>query len=184
MMKYLQATAVVWLGVFLLPSVAQTPSGRGFGLHLVPKDLPAATRDTTTDEQLRLRRQAEKFSGFAREPREKEVHEIEKHSEFIAAAGNVTLVPKGAVLHVPERFRKNLVTGLTGKFQPFHEFIGSNRALLLPFEVTLDEALGKKPVDETKLEIAKRSGRILVAVLNRNPISMLPPAPEPKASAR
>jgi hypothetical protein len=163
------------LAVCLLPSMVsaqQPPRAGGQGAQFIPKDRPAPAADVTTDAQLLALQKAEKFGGLAPKDQKQETWELEGNSSFIKYDGSVTLVPKGAILFVPDRFKDSIVTGMTGKFSLWNEFSTKYRGLVAPFEITIDQATGIKPIEEERLSVAQRSGLILVAVFNGNPISV------------
>ncbi len=163
------------LAILLLPftaSAQQRPGGGGFGEEFIPANRPAPAAIATTDAQLLAARKAEKFGGLAPKDQKQETWELEANSSFLKYDGNVTLLPKGAILFVPDRFKDAVVTGISGNFSLWHEFSTKYRGLVTPFEVTLEQASGVKPIEEERLAVARRSGLILVAVLNGNPISV------------
>ncbi|RYD34680.1 MAG: hypothetical protein EOP87_08735 [Verrucomicrobiaceae bacterium] len=167
--------AFPFLAILLLPltaSAQQRPGGGGHGEEFIPKDRPAPGAVVTTDEELLAARKTQKFGGLSPKDQKQETWDLDAHSSYLKYDGSMTLVPKGAVLFVPERFRDAVVTGMSGKFTLWHEFSTRYRGLVTPFEVTLDQASGAKPIEEERLSVARRSGLILVAVLNGNPISV------------
>ncbi|MBX3741237.1 MAG: hypothetical protein KF712_09625 [Akkermansiaceae bacterium] len=168
-------SALPLLAILALPSMAsaqQRPGGGGHGEEFIPKNRPAPAAVVTTDAQLLAAQKAQKFGGLAPKDQKQETWELEANSSYLKYDGTVTLVPKGAILFVPDRFKEAVVTGISGKFSLWHEFSTKYRGLVTPFEITVEQASGAKPIEEERLAVARRSGLILVAVFNGNPISV------------
>lgn len=169
-MKTVSFLIALWVLPFAGASAQDQPSAART-YRTLPKNLAPPVAGGVTDEQL-IRLREQQNLKIAAGP-QRETWDIEKNSEFIAYDKTVTLVPKGAILHTPERFRPNIVSGLDGSFLTWSEFIAKYRGLITPFEVTLEQATGEKPLDAARFDAAKKSGLIVVAVLNRSPISVL-----------
>jgi len=163
------------LTILLLPltaSAQQRPGGGGHGEEFIPKNRPAPAAVVTTDAELLAARKTQKFGGLAPKDQKQQTWELDANSSYIKYDGSVTLVPKGAILFVPDRFKDTVVTGMSGKFSLWNEFSTRYRGLVTPFEVTVEQASGAKPIEEERLAVARRSGLILIAVFNGNPISV------------
>jgi len=157
-------------------ALAEPPSGGGLGIQHLPENLKAPVGPPVSDKDLKARQQREKFGGFAPEGTGPKGWDLEKNSEFIVFEGNVTLVPKGAIIHVPERYKANVVTRMQGNFMLWNEFVSRYRGLVTAFEVSLAEATGEAPIKPERLEAGQKTGLILVGTLNHNPISVHRPA--------
>jgi hypothetical protein len=158
-----------------LPSMAsaqQRSVGGGHGAEFIQKSRKAPAADVTTDAQLLAAQKAQKFGGLAPKDQKQETWDLEANSSYLKYDGTVTLLPKGAILFVPDRLKDMVVTGISGKFSLWYEFSTKYRGLVTPFEVTVEQASGAKPIEEERLAAARRSGLILVAVFNGNPISV------------
>lgn len=156
---------------------ADEKSAAGYGLQFLPAKLQGAAAEATTDEALTARQQNEKFGGLRKDGEETKGYDLASHSTFLQFGNQYTLVPKGSVLHVPEKFASSIVTAPTGSFVPWNEFQTAHRASISRFDVTVDQASGKTPLDADKLEIAKRSGCLLVAVYQAGAISVVTSTP-------
>jgi hypothetical protein len=108
---------------------------------------------------------------------------LNEYSEFLSFKEHGTLVPKHAIIHVPESLRGCVTTSLHGTFVPWKEFATQYPAIVTTFSVTLEEATGKTPIKPERLELVRKSDRIVVAVLNGSPISCRLPAPPPAPGA-
>jgi hypothetical protein len=100
---------------------------------------------------------------------------IVETSDFIAFDGCSSLVPKGAILHVPEQFSANIAAGPTGKILLWSDFLNLNRARIYSFEISLEEAAGRKSIDTKRLESAIKTGQLVVAVIRGCPTSVFKP---------
>lgn len=138
--------------------------------------------ERTSDEALRALQNAKPAAEKTPARAAPRPYNIMAMSDFIAFDELSTLVPKGAILHIPEGFRSNVVTAPKGKLLLWKEFLTRNRARVAPLEITVEEATGAKPVDPKTLETAMRGGKILVAAIHGNPTSVARPATPPAAS--
>jgi hypothetical protein len=146
----------------------------------VPKIAPAFVQSATAEELLALR-DAKPFGGGVPRDSSRRVYDLAEMSDFIAVSGRTVIVPKGAILHVPERLRASVVAAPQGKLLAWQEFLAGNIALVSTLEITLEEASGAEPIAPERLETAIRSDRMIVAVLRGNPTSVHRPATEATA---
>lgn len=96
------------------------------------------------------------------------------NSEVVAHADYHTVVPKGCVLYVPDKFRSRAVVKPHGRFIIWPKFLQRNATWLHQYEVTLDQARGLSPIDPERMKRLKQTGKVVLAVYKRNPISVLP----------
>lgn len=97
------------------------------------------------------------------------------NSDILVSSGFHTVVPKHAVLVVPDRLQQKKASKPSGRFIIWPKFLNKNYGWLYKQEVTLDQASGKTPLTEEKMEQLKSLGKVVVAVYKNNPISVLPP---------
>jgi|GEM_PF-1162947 len=97
-----------------------------------------------------------------------------QNSEVLCLNGSATFIPKRSVLNLPERFGDRLKLKKGSKIQTFQDFFIANRSWLLTYEVSIEQAFGKKPFDEKKLKWLKGSGRVVIATFKGGPITVLP----------
>lgn len=142
------------------------------GAGYLPKEIKAPVGRAISNKDLKDRQNREKFGGFAPEGAGPQGWDLEKNSEFVVFEGHYTLLPKGAILHVPERFKAQVVAKPQGNFILWQEFITRYRAVVSSFEVSLAEASGEAPIKPERLEAARKTGLIIVGTLNHNPISV------------
>ncbi len=150
---------------------AETPDSGGYGPRYLTEDKHAPVKRRVDDARLLQMRKAAKFNGGTEPDGSSKGWDLNANSEFISFNGTATLVPKHAIIHVPEKLRVNVSTGMNGKFMPWQEFATRYRAVVTTFDVTLDEASGKTPLKPERVEALRKLDRIAVAVLNGSPIS-------------
>jgi hypothetical protein len=83
-----------------------------------------------------------------------------------------TLVPKGAVIHLPALLKDRVIEQPEGQYLPWLDFLGANRGWLSTAEVTLEQASGELPIDPAKIAFWTRQDKVMVAVYQRGPISI------------
>ncbi len=93
-------------------------------------------------------------------------------SEILHDGTNWTIVPKGAVLFVPEKRNAYLNARPVGMLLEWREFLAKNPAWLSTHETTFNQAAGKDPIAEEKTDFWKTQDRIIIAVHQGGPISV------------
>lgn len=134
-----------------------------------------AKRDSANDRNSRL----EPKEGLADSQDHPSQSSILTRSVIIGGGRNWTFVPKGSVFHAPEnRAERVNLTKRTGKYLPFAEFLRVNRGWLTTYNVTLEQARGKSPINEDAKESMEKGGRVVISVCKGGPISVRPPKVE------
>lgn len=139
-----------------------------------------ASRQLTEKELLALRNssKARQIELQASTPKENKSHPsksgILDRSTVIVSGGNWTIVPKGALLYVPQRYQNCFDVEGTGTFLDFKEFFLKNRSWLVTHSVTLEQARGKSALSEQTIKGFVTSGRAVVSVFRGGPISTRP----------
>jgi hypothetical protein len=113
-------------------------------------------------------------------PAPAEPEDLIKSSTIISFGGNLTLVPRGAVLYTPENFAGRLIPEPDAKVLGWNEFLLLNRGWITTTEITMIQAEGVELLPAANAEKMKKGGNLVVAVFEGNPISMLPPKPPVK----
>lgn len=88
-----------------------------------------------------------------------------------------TVVPLGAVLHLPPALRSHVVSKATGDFTFWPNFLARNASWLSTKEVSLDMAKGDPKLARKVLQSVAKDTKLLVSVYKGCPISVLEPAP-------
>jgi hypothetical protein len=155
----------------------------GMGGEFLPKNLKKPSADATTDAQLDAARNDKKAAKFQPVPGKAAPlgYDLVSMSTFISDKDIYTLVPKAAVLHVPEA-RSASVGDAPGKnFSNWPEFLAARRGWVTSFEVTLAQARGEAPISPEQIEAFKKGSSVVVAVYRGGPISVLPLQPKDAA---
>ena len=97
-----------------------------------------------------------------------------KDSTILCYRGFLTLIPKRAVLHLPEKLKDRFEVQPNIKVQPWPEFYQANRGWIRTIEVTREQAMGEAAMPEEVVEAFKTSTSAVVATFNGGPISVLP----------
>ena len=156
----------------------------GHGIEFLPKDRKPAEVERTSDDELKARQEAAS-GGSVRKNAGKRGFKFEELSTFLTFGGHSVLLPKGAVIHVPDVLARHSVAAIKGELISWQEFLTRYPALVSAVEVTLEEASGEKAFDPERMESAKSGGRILVTVYRRNPVSFHPaPVPAKEEESR
>ncbi|MEK7951305.1 hypothetical protein [Luteolibacter soli] len=180
----MKSSLFIVLATFSSVALAEPPDAGGLGIEHLPKNLKPPIGKAISDKDLKARQNGEKFGGFAQAGEEPKGWDLEKNSEFITFDGAVTLVPKGAILHVPDRYKNNVIPELQGNFSLWNNFSTRFRGVVVSFEVSIAEASGQAEIKPERLEAARKAGVILVATINQNPVSVTKKAPATATAAR
>lgn len=98
-----------------------------------------------------------------------------KNSTLLTDGTNHTVLPKSALISLPEKYQDRKIEEPLGDLVLFPDFLKKNTRWIRTQEVTLKTALGEEPLSEEKMEALRNSGAVIVGVLRGSPISVLPP---------
>ncbi|MBK1882685.1 hypothetical protein JIN85_09670 [Luteolibacter pohnpeiensis] len=169
--------SVIFIVLFAAASASAQPTGKpGLGVQALSDSRQKAAVKPVSRQAV-LQRLA-KNNPNAKLPVEspKPDWDATKFLDFINYEGEVTLVPKGSILFVPDQLQSNVSSAAAGKTIPWVEFIGKYRAVVETMEVTPEQASGVQPVDTNAFSTAIKTGRVIVAVIHGNPVSVQQPA--------
>ncbi len=102
-------------------------------------------------------------------------------SDLVCHGGVATLVPKRALLSVPERFRQRLRMVEGTRVVTWEEFFARNRDWITTVEVTPEEAGGRAMLPEKTTRQIADCDTVVVATFLGGPISVLEYQPAPTA---
>lgn len=108
--------------------------------------------------------------------------DILETSEFLSFSGLTTLVPKGAVLHVPAHLQTRIGNQSGTRIVTWSQFLAENRSWIEVVEFQFAQVAGKEPLPAGLIGSMKDSRRIMVAAVQGGPISV-PPAKIEEARA-
>lgn len=101
-------------------------------------------------------------------------------SDILCLGGHATLVPKRAVLHIPENLALRLKFQPGVQIQSWADFYAQNRGWITTLEVSRVQAEGNEPLAADVTKVLINSSNLVVATFQGGPISVLPlKAPTP-----
>ena len=147
-------------------------------IHRVTRRAPA--RDRITDEELGKIKDANPTPfGPEFQPTKTKMTpprgDLYSNSELLWDGSGHTILPKRAILFVPDALKEKVLEAQKGNFEFWPKFSRENQSWIQPWEVSLDVAKGIKPLSEPIRKSIEKSPKIVVAVYNKFPISVLPP---------
>ena len=129
--------------------------------------------------------QEQKKSGATEQPKNspsppkyqrKKRASLMERSDILSNGTIWTIVPKTAIILKHPRHQSKIVTKPKGKFVNWQTFLNKNPAWLSTYPVDYKIATGESKISFENYEKLKRKGQIIVAVRNKNPISVIPSA--------
>lgn len=109
---------------------------------------------------------------------------VVKESTILHDGTHWTLVPNGAVIHLPEAQRERINARPVGKLMPWPEFLARNSAWLTTREVSFDLAAGNEKIDPAVLNEWKSGDKIVIAVHQQGPIRVKLGVANPELTSR
>ena len=97
---------------------------------------------------------------------------IIKQSVILHDGSNWTLVPKGAVIFLPEAMKGRVNAKPVGTLVSWIDFLTQNRAWIITNDVTFDQAAGSKPLPAERLNFWAKQDKVVIAVHQNGPISV------------
>ncbi|WP_411826622.1 hypothetical protein [Luteolibacter sp. AS25] len=100
--------------------------------------------------------------------------DIISSSDVLSFGGLTTLVPKKAIMRIPEIYADRINNHVPGnRIVGWFEFYRLNRAWITPVEVSRIQAEGKEPIAEEVSENLKKNQNLIIATYSASPISLL-----------
>ena len=82
-----------------------------------------------------------------------------------------TIVPQGAVVHMPENLKSRVSAEPTGELVTWNDFLTANHGWISTCEVSFDQASGKTALPEERTSLWSKQKKIVIAVHQHGPIS-------------
>lgn len=96
-------------------------------------------------------------------------------SDLISFQGLTTLVPKRAIIQIPEAFQSRVNNHMEGnRLVGWLEFYALNRGWITTVEITRAQAGGNEDLAESLTEHISKSKNMVVTVMDSGPISYMP----------
>lgn len=145
---------------------AEKPPFRNASSH---EDLAEAYRRSTGEDPIRGLGQDPEILALAASYSQPSLLE---RSDALAHGELATLLPKGALLFVPEALADRASLAEGAALVDWREFYRNNSHWILPWNMRLGQALGDEALDMGQFERLKRMGKIVVATCLDQPISV------------
>lgn len=168
-------TTFIWL---LLAAASSAQSGN-----------KPVMRDVATHEQLvTLLRKAEQNDPMKKLPLTQgedpsvvnRSKDLLADSDIISFRGVATLVPKRAVLQIPNSCTERMKLEPGARIVSWADFHAANRGWITTVEVSRAQAEGNLPIGEDSKKMMSTCRNLVVATYQGGPISVLPPKEQPK----
>lgn len=150
------------------PATAPTPKKRASHADLVKK-------------KKELEKKAAVVSPEAKKPSVKVAKKsLIGSSTLLANNGQWTLVPRGSVIHIPERLKDKVVAAPTGRLVEWKSFLRRNHGWIHIHSVKMTQAQGREKISQDAIKAYKSMGKIVVAACAGGPISVAPDSLKPE----
>lgn len=151
--------------LILLALVANAAAGPPVLQRITPASLAKLQQSTPMS---RLQRPVE-GEAIVERPAEQS---IIKQSMILHDGQNWTLVPKGAVLFLPDPLKNRVDVKPLGTLLPFVDFLTKNRSWITTNEVTFNQAAGTEALPEERSTFWSKQDKMVIAVHQSGPISV------------
>jgi hypothetical protein len=160
------------------PTRGEEPRPSGRGPEVLPPGLQSPASDVTNDEAFRARRSASGATMPKPVPMRAKSYSIAELSVFISHDETHAILPKGSVIFCPDALTSRVSNRAAGTPVAWSEFLVANRNWISTHEVTLAQVRGEAPLSEGDRKTFATAGRMVIATLRGNPITVLPvPSP-------
>ena len=160
-------------------AAAQEVRKGGIGPEVLPPGAVAPTADLPSDEALAERRDA----GGAVDPkimaRKPKGYGLMEFSQFLGFGETGTILPKGSILYCPDSLAVHVLSGPNRAMRGWPDFLAANRNWLITHEVSMAQVKGEVPISESDRASFKAAGKMVIATLRNNPVTVLVRIPGP-----
>jgi hypothetical protein len=146
---------------------------------LSPEESLVSLRDRLTSVRSTL---IKKATDAPAPPEKTEPLDLLAMSTIIHSGGNITLVPKEAIIYIPKEYESRLGQDPTASILNWNEFLPLNRGWISCLEINYNQAVGKEPLPTAAIEKMKKYGNLIVATLSGNPITVCSQKPKDVSS--
>lgn len=164
---------LVLLAAIMIPVHAEPGKKRVYRDVATHEDLAAINREMVVNEEDPFK--ALEVSEGPDPMVESRPVDLVKRSDVICFGGLMTLVPKRAILHIPDAYRGVIGVKTGQNLVSWTDFFARNRSWIETFEVKWETAEGSMPIPAEMHESFIKSKKLVVATLLGGPISVLPP---------
>ncbi len=168
----------------LVPALGAEPETRreqGIGPEMLPAGPLAPSADLPDDEELAARRAAAGDLSPKAQPLRKRGFGLAEFSLFLSFGDASTLLPKGSMIHCPDALAARVLAKPAGTLLPWPDFLLANRNWITTREVSPAQVRGEVPVSGEDRAAFANGGKIVIATLRGNPVTVLARSPEAPA---
>ncbi|MDP3851621.1 MAG: hypothetical protein Q8Q59_14030 [Luteolibacter sp.] len=94
---------------------------------------------------------------------------INNESTVLHDGENWTLVPTGALVHLPAAMKSRINAKPVGTLLPWNEFLNENQSWITIAELTFDQAAGNEEFPVNSEELRAKQDKVIVTVHQNNP---------------
>lgn len=104
--------------------------------------------------------------------RRPEAQSIIKQSLVLNDGKNWTLIPKGAVIFIPEAMKSRVDVKPSGNLLGWRDFLTRNQAWITTTDISFDQATGKKPLQAERVAFWPKQDKVVIATHQNGPITV------------
>lgn len=97
---------------------------------------------------------------------------IIKQSVILQDGTHWTLVPKGAVIYLPQAMKSRVDAKPDGTLLAWPDFLARNQAWITTHDISFDQATGNKPLQTESVAFWPKQNKVVIAVHQKGPISV------------
>lgn len=136
---------------------------------ILARTTPEALARLQQDNPMKLLQSPPKGGAKVHRP---EDQSIIKQSVILQDGTNWTLVPKGAVIYLPEAMKSRVDGKPDGTLLAWADFLARNQAWITTHDISFDQATGNKPLQIESVAFWPKQNKVVIAVHQRGPISV------------
>jgi hypothetical protein len=145
----------------------------GIGPEVLPPGPVAPTADLPSDESLAERREAGGSVNPKVLPRKSKGYGLAEFSQFLGFGETGAILPKGSILYCPDSLAAHVLSGPKRAMLGWPDFLAANRNWLITHEVSMAQVKGEVPISESDRASFKAAGKMVIATLRNNPVTVL-----------
>lgn len=136
---------------------------------ILSRTTPEALAKLQQDNPMRLLQSPPKEGAKIHRP---EDQSIIKQSVILQDGTHWTLVPKGAVIYLPEALKSRVNAKPDGTLLAWPDFLARNQAWITTHDISFDQATGNKPLQTESVAFWPKQNKVVIAVHQKGPISV------------
>ena len=136
---------------------------------ILSRTTPEALAKLQQDNPMKLLQSPPKDSAKIHRP---EDQSIIKQSVILQDGTHWTLVPKGAVIYLPEAMKSRVDAKPDGTLLAWPDFLARNQAWITTHDISFDQATGNKPLQTESVAFWPKQNKVVIAVHQKGPISV------------